>query len=163
MPNLGDDTQGVDSFPNNGDRCIVSKFTATETGTIVSAHAYFDATGTAGSSCKFLFFNHAAGVPTTLIASSAGVAIPAGGGLVNFTLSGSFSAGDYYLGIVCNSFESRTSEDSGLTGQDFQRAEPYSYASPGAWPGTAASSTTVRLNVYITYSVTGVGIFYLRA
>lgn len=152
MPYLGDTTQGVDSFPNAGDRALLSSFVAVDNGSILGWQAYFDATSTAGSSVKFLLFDDNAGAPGNLLAASTGVAVPAGGGLVTGSLSGSIVSGaTYWLGIVCNSFESRLSED--LSTGAYVRREGFSYASPpSTWPGTDASGN-VQMNVALEYEI----------
>jgi len=156
MPFLGDTVQGVDSFPCSGDRALLSQFTAAEDGTVIGWQAYFDPTSTAGSAIKFLLFTDNAGAPGTLVASSAGTAVPAGGGLLSGALSGALVSGAaYWLGIVANSFQSRLSEDIG--GVNYVRREGFSYASPPAtWPGTDASGA-LTFSVAVEYSVGGGG------
>lgn len=157
MAILGDNSVGSDDFPCSGDRALLQKVTATEAGNINSGHAYFDPSSTAGTSCKVCLYTDTGSGPGTQVAVSSAAAVPAGGGLVNFTMSGSFNATSYYLGIVANGFNSRVQDDGGLSGQDMQMANgTFSYASPPAsWPGTDGSYDTIRLNVYLDYTPSG--------
>lgn len=159
MAILGDNSQGSAQFPNSEDRALLQKVTATEAGNINSAHAYFGASSTTGTSAKVCLYTDAGGIPGTQVAVSSAVAVPAGSSLVNFTMSGSFTATTYYLGIVANDFPAYLSEDDGLSGQDLQMANgTFSYASPPAsWPGTDATYTNARINVYLDYTASGGG------
>lgn len=160
MAILGDNTQGADAFPCNSDRALVTKVTAVEAGTITEAWAYFDAGSTAGMSAKVILHQHNGTNPAALVAASSSLAVPAGGGLVGpFTMSGSFAAEVLAIGIVADNFQGQIQEDGGLSGQTTQMANgTYSFASPPAiWPGTDGNYGTVRVNVWIVYTVGGGG------
>ena len=159
MAILGDNTQGAAQFPDSEDRALLQLVTATEAGTINSGHAYFGASSTAGMNAKVCLYTDAGGIPGTQVAVSSAASVPAGSGLVNFTMSGSFTATTYYLGIVADGFYAYLSEDDGLSGQDLQMANgTFSYASPpGSWPGTDATYTNARINVYLDYTAGGGG------
>lgn len=159
MPFVGDTTQGASSNPGNGDRCLVTLFTAAEAGTIVGAQAYFAASSSSGSSAKVVMYTNSSGVPGTLVAASSGTAVPAGGGLVTFTMSGSFSAADYFIGVVYSDFQANVSTDDGLSGMNTDMANgTLSYSSPPAsWPGTDIEYTTSRVNAAVEYTTAGGG------
>lgn len=155
MAILGDNTQGAGASNCSSDRIFITRVTASEGGTINSAGAYYDATTAVGTSSKVVLYNAGASAPTTLVAASSANTIPAGGGLVTFTMSGSFTAGDYYIGIVSNDFNAKLQIDSGLSGMDSELGDVGgAYATPPNLTGwsPAATYTDNRVNVYIDYS-----------
>jgi len=157
---LGDNTQGVDSFPCSGDRALVTALTAVDSGSINSAYAYFDPGSSAGMNAKVILHQHDGTDPTALVAVSSSLAVPSGGGLVGpFTMSGSFSAGLLAVGIVADNYEAQLQEDLYVTGFTTQMANgTYSFASPPAsWPGTDGTYASVQLNVWIDYTPSGGG------
>ena len=158
MPNFGDDTSGPGEFPSSGDRAIVTQFTTSEAGTITGAFCYFGTSGSAGTSAKFIVHNDSSDVPGTLLVASGAVAIPAGGGWIDFgSLSGSLTASTkYHLGVVCNSFNAKIGEDESVTAITTMANGNYSYASPPSWPSPDTDYTTVRVNAYVVYT-TGSG------
>lgn len=158
MAILGDNTAGSEVDPGSADRAWLNRFTATEGGTINSAGAYFASSSTSGASCKVVMYTAAgANTPGTLVAASSGSSVPSGGGLVTFTMSGSFSAADYFIGIVSSDFQADLQIDTSLSGMQSVLANgTLSYASPPAsWPGTDSSSSAERVNVYIDYTAGG--------
>lgn len=161
MPNFGDDTQGSNSFPCNDDRGLVTLFTTTEDGTITDAYAYFDATSTSGMSAKLIIYTDSSGVPGSLVTSSAGAAVPSGGGLVNLgAISGSLTGStNYFVGITTNGFQARISEDDALTGMNSDMANgTLTYTSPpSSWPGTDSDYSNIRFNAYVVYTTGGGG------
>jgi len=169
MAILGDNSQGAGAANCSSDRIFVTRVTATEDGTINSAGAYFSAASTAGTNSKVVLYNAGASAPTTLVAVSSASSVPAGGGLVTFTMSGSFTAGDYYIGIVSDNFTAQLSVDNGLSGMDSELGDVGgAYASPPNLTGwsPAATYTDNRANAYIDYSPAAaleVPIFYIKA
>lgn len=155
MAILGDNSQGAGGTNGNSDRIFVTRFTAAEAGVINSAGAYFAADSTAGTSAKVVLYNAGASAPTTLVAVSSASAVPGGGGLVTFTMSGTFEAGDYYLGVVYSDFQARLSTDTGLSGMDSELGDPSgAYASPPdltGWTPLATYSDN-RANAYVEYT-----------
>lgn len=165
MPFLGDTTQGSESSPGNSGRALVTKFTASENGTITGGQAYFASSSTAGSSAKLLIYQEdtvTAGRPGSLIAASSGTAVPAGGGLITWTgMSGSIVNGtSYYVGIVYSDFQANVSVDGGLSGLDTEMANgTLSYTTPPAtWPNPSSPTyTDLRVNAAIEYTTGGGG------
>lgn len=158
MAIFGDNSQGGSNSGGGTDRAWLVKVAAAEGGTINSAGAYFDASTVAGGSMKVLLYTFAsANTPGTLVAASAGVSVPAGGGLVTDSMSGSFTTGDYFIGIVTGSYEPNVNYDNVGSGMDAVVANgSLSYASPPAsWPGTDASYNYPRFNAYIDYTAAG--------
>ena len=129
-----------------------------DTGTINFAQAYAGASSTAGASWKFVILSDAAGAPGTVLYVSNATAIGAGAGWHNFTFSGSpsLTPGEYWLGVVANSFEAYHGEDATGVSPDVCMANgTFSYASPpGSWPGTDGSYG-VGLDVYVDYTLAG--------
>ncbi len=160
MAILGDNTQGGSTNPGSSNRALLSRVTAVEAGTINAAYAYFGSASTAGANGKVLLYTDTGSGPGTLVAASSSLALPAGGGLVGpFTMSGSFGAGDHFLGIVYDNFQSNISTDNGLSGVSTQMANgTLSFSSPPAsWPGTDITYSDVRVNVYLDYTASGGG------
>lgn len=158
MAILGDNTQGASNSGGGADRAWLCKFTASEAGTINSAGAYFDASSIAGASMKVLIYTFAsANTPGTLVAASSGATVPAGGGLVTAAMSGSFTAGDYFIGIVTSDFQANVNYDNVGSSADAVLANgSLSYSSPPAsWPGTDASYNYPQFNAYVDYTAAG--------
>ncbi len=159
MPTFGDTTAGTDTFPCDGDRAIVGKFTLSEAGDVQSITVFFAAGFSAGTSFKGLIYDDdgAGGLPGTRLAVGAAVAVPGTtGGELTSTLSSpvSLAAGDYWLGAVVDSFTARWNCDTGVGGQ---RQEALTYNSPAASFGTPAAGTANRVSAYATYTTGGVG------
>ena len=152
MAIFGNDTQGTDTFPTSGGRCLVSPHTLTEDAQANFLRIAFDAGTSAGCNAKALLFeDDGAGAPGNLVASTTAVAIPAGGGWVEFPFTETMAPGDYWIGFVTDSFQATVNGVSHTNG--LLRAEGYSYASPGNWPGAAAAASPMWLSAYIDYDV----------
>lgn len=142
---LGRETTGSDTFPMSDDRALLSPFVLSAAMSVVlTGHARFAAGTTAGSSAKFLVMSDNAGAPGTLLAISGGVAVPAGGGLVNFTFTGgpALPVGTYWLGIVAESFQGVFSHQTGAPGGTMVMANgtfPFASTAGYSWPGTSAT------------------------
>lgn len=158
MAIIGDNTQGVDAFPCSDGRCLVSRFTASSGGSMNTGYAYFDSGTTSGTSAKVVILADSSSTPGSVIAVSAGAAIPAGGGLVNCgAISGTIvNATAYWIGVVCDNFSAQFSEDVDSPAVDSVMANgTFDYASPpSSWPGTDASYG-VTFNAYIDYTESG--------
>lgn len=136
--NLGDTSEGTDVFPFTDGRVLVSKFTLGQSITRIRAIlAYRGSTSTVGSNMKGVILSDSAGVPNATLAVSEGVPCIAGAGWQQMTVAGviPLSAGDYWIGIVADSFQGRLGHDTSVG--SMLRAEGYTYSSPPAWPGTA--------------------------
>lgn len=148
MARFGDETAGGDTYPLGEDLALLSLFTLTEDGDITSIEARFDSSSTAGTSFKGLVYSNNAGVPNARLGIGTAATIPAGGGVISSALSVSLSAGDYWLGYVCNSFEAVAQVD--ISG-GLSRMEGATYASPAAtW--TESGTGFSRINVYAEYT-----------
>ena len=161
MPNLGDDTAGADTSPGSPDRCLVTRFSSTEAGTLTRGWARFSSATTAGSSAKVVVYTNVAGAPVTLVGASAGASVPAGGGLVDLgALSGSIVGSvDYFVGVVYSDSQAELQLDGGLSVMDTEMANgTLSYATPPAlWPGTDITYSDNRVNAYGVYTAAGGG------
>lgn len=153
MPRLGDDTYGSSAFPGSSDRCLVTKFTATEAGTITGVGAYITVNyGNDTIKVVVLDDDGGSGEPGTLLYASPDISTTTEG-WYTASLSGSFTAKDYWIGIVasggCN-----YGRDDGLSGMNTRMANgTFSRSSPpSTWPGTDASYDTSRMNVYLEYT-----------
>ena len=158
MPTFGDTTAGSGSFPASTDRALVDRFSLIESATLMYGYIYFDASSTGGN-CKFIIMEDDGGdEPAGVLAVSSGVAVPNGGGWVQFPLSGSLAAGDYWIGGVSDNFTHWFGEDDpGGSAPDVKMANgTFSYATPpSGWPGTDGSYSSVGLNAYVEYSTGG--------
>ena len=148
MATFGNTTAGSDTFPCSNDRCIASKFTLTETGNVTSMTARFDASSTAGTNFKPVIYNDSAGSPGARNTVGSATAVPAGGGAIQATITATLSAGDYWLGYVCDS--STAVAEIELTGTG-QRKESLTYASPADPFGTPDGSLA-EVCIYATYT-----------
>lgn len=162
MPIFGDNTAGGDEFPGATDRALLDRYTLTEDGTATSISIYAGASSTSGANWKGLIYTDSAGAPNTLVAVSQAGAAPAGGGWVtlNFSSPPALTAGNYWIGVVADSFQAYYGEDVTGSAPDVVMANgTLSYASPpSTWPGTDASYG-VGLDVYVTYTVADARIY----
>lgn len=155
MPTFGRTTPYTSSAPNSTDRCWVSKFTLSEAGNVTKLTAFFDydagQSSAAGDNVKAVIYADSSGSPGALLAVSSGVAIPAGDQTIDFTVSVSLTAGDYWLGIVADSTNSRINAQGGSSG-NYARQESLTYASPASTFGTPAATGTNEFGIYATYT-----------
>lgn len=156
MPIFGDNSAGGDTFPCSGDRAVLSKFTAPESGTVTAINVIYDASTTAGTNMKGLIYaaDGAGGIPGTRLGVGSAVAVPAGGGdIQSGGLSVAITNGvDYWVGAVNDSFQSTFQMDASPS--NGSRMEATTYASPAAsW--TQAGTTAGQLNAYATYTAGG--------
>lgn len=145
MATFGDTTAGADTFPTTPDRACLSKFTLTETATVTAINVRFSGSG--ALNFKGLVYDNdgTAGAAGTMLIASSSTAAAVGD--ITATASGSLSAGDYWLGAVC--------DNSGFTfvcdvSGDLTRMEGCTYASPPSW--TESGTSVARMNVYVTYT-----------
>jgi len=115
------------------------------------AYANFSAASTAGSNVKILVFTDSGGEPDALVATTGAIAVPAGGGWVSAPISGALSTGTYWIGMVCDSFQSRFTY-VGPSGRSKMADGTYDYATtPGTWPGTTAPYNII-FSTYVLYT-----------
>jgi len=149
---FGQTSAGTASSPTSADRYWASKYTLTEDGDVTQVTAFFDFdagnSSTAGTG-KAVIYADSSGSPGALMGVSSAVSIPAGDQVVDFPLTVSLTAGDYWLGIVTESFGPRLNE---ATGGSYVRKESLTYASPADPMGTASASGTANFAVYATYT-----------
>jgi hypothetical protein len=155
VPTFGQTTPLSGSSPNSADRCWVSKFTLSENGDVTKLTAFFDYdagnSSAAGDNVKAVIYADSSGSPGALMAASAGVAIGAGDQTVDFPVSVSLTAGDYWLGVVSDGFNSRVNAADGASGS-YARKESLTYASPGDPFGTPDATGTNTFGIYATYT-----------
>lgn len=159
MPVFGDDTRGTGEFPGNSDRCLISRYLCTGSGSIDSMSTWFGPSTSAAVNFKLVMLSDAAGAPgNVLVVSDPGVSSGAGGGgPVTVAASGDVVDGTYYwLGIVADNYPAYYAKDS--SGIDSLMANgTFSYASPPAsWPGTDGTYAG-GMNVYVTFTEGGGG------
>ena len=149
MPIFGDNTPGGDTFPCSDDRALFALFTLPVDGDITQMNVIFDTSSTAGSNAKALIYSDVAGNPSVLLAASAGVAVPGGGGDITFPMTVSLPAGDYWLGCVTDSFQCVFDGDTGSG----VRIESFTYASPQDPVSGTIDGKAFQLDVYATYDI----------
>lgn len=140
---FGREATGSDTFPLSDDRALASPFVlGTSIASLSSIVGLFSAASTAGASGRAFIATDAAGAPGSILAISASVAIPAGGGWVTFPVThGTLAAGTYWLGIVGSEFQASWSHATGTPGATMVMANgTFSFTTPPAtWPGNSAS------------------------
>ena len=151
MPTFGNTTVGGDTFPCSNDRAMLSAFTLSEAGTVSGVSMRFSSATTAGCNFKGLIYADSSGSPGSRLGVGAATAIPAGGGVIESTLSLALSAGTYWLGYVTDSFQAEAEIETTGTSQ---RKEALTYASPADPYGTPSGSST-EICVYATYTASG--------
>lgn len=160
MATFGQSGTGAGSAPNSSDRYWATKFASFPGGDITKMTAAFgfDGGGSGGGdSCKAVIYADSAGAPGALIGVSTGVAVPAGDQVIDFPLTVTgLAAGTYWLGIVCNGFNSRLSEFA-TSGGNSVRKESLTYASPANPMGAASATGNLIYTVYATYTPSGGG------
>lgn len=143
---LPDDTTAL-----SDDRVWAYKVVLTEDA-ILDEFFFYKATGAGGPELKGLVFSDNAGEPDVLVASTDMVSCPAGPQWVEIPITGTLSAGTYWIACVTGGIYTPVGATSTRPGEEIKRAEAYPY--PGwntDWPGTAGTVTPRSLCVYVTY------------
>lgn len=158
---VGDDTAGGDTFPTTNNRAILSDFVMPGAGDGVTGYLRFDVTSLAGANAKFLVYADSGGVPGALLYASAGQAVPAGGGILTYSVSvpGLTASQVVWLGGVTDSSGPVWQVDSsgGLS-----RMEGMNYASPNAtW--TQSGTAGAQVNAWMDYTSGGGGSYSMPA
>ena len=125
--------------------CWVTVFTSGAAGTMVQGTVCFDAGTSAGTQARFVVFSDVAGEPTTLLAVSSAVSVPAGASVTAFTLGGEAVAAStpYWIGIVSDTSGAAMNYTLGA-GYKVRRATAFNFTSPpSTWPGSASSYADV--------------------
>lgn len=149
MPTFGNTGVGTDTFPTTNDRGLFGLFTLPDTADVTEIAVRFDSTSAAGDNAKGLIYNGVAGGALRL--ATAGQAVPGGGALLTWAVSGlTLAPGDYYLGSVVDAFNSVWQCKPGAG----ERVEAVTYASPGATLGTLNATGAVP-DAYVTYTIGG--------
>lgn len=149
MPTFGRTGTGTDTYPTSNDRGYFGLFTLTDIAEVTEIAVRFDATSAAGDNAKGLIYNGIAGGSLRLATS--GQAVPGGGGLLTWAVSGlTLNPGDYYLGSVVDSFNCVWQAEPGAG--NWVASVPY--ASPASTIGTINSAGAVP-DVYVTYDIGG--------
>lgn len=142
------------SSPNSDNRAWLSKFTATVNMSVSAAVAHFgyDSANTndAGDTCKVVIYADSAGAPGALIGVSSAVAVPGGYQQVSFPISCTVPIGDFWMGVVSNSFHSRINYRAGGTAS--VRKESLTYASPADPMGTPDATSDSDYGLYLIYT-----------
>lgn len=149
MPTFGKTGVGTDTYPTTNDRGLFGLFTLPDTADVTEIAVRFDATSTAGDNTKALIYEGVAG--GALQYATAGQAVPGGGGLLTWAVTGlTLPPGDYYLGSVVDAFNSvwQCEPSAG------EWVEAVTYASPAATLGTLNATGAIP-DVYVTYDVPG--------
>ena len=105
MPIFGDNTQGSTTFPCADGRALVTKFTLSEAGDVTTLTVYCATRSGAGTSWKGVILSDSSGPSTVLGVTAASTVDATGWVTLTFSSPVSLAAGDYFLGIVANSFE----------------------------------------------------------
>lgn len=149
MPTFGNTGSGIDTYPTSNDRGLFGLFTLPDTADVTEIAVRFDATSSAGDNAKGLIYEGVAG--GALQYATAGQAVPGGGGLLTWVVSGlTLPPGDYYLGSVVDSFNCVWQAETGAG--NWVASVPY--ASPASTIGTINSAGAVP-DVYVTYDIGG--------
>jgi len=145
------------SSPNQDGWYWATKFTLAEDADVESLTVFFDfdssQVSNSGSSGKAVIYADSSGSPGALKAVSSAAAIPAGDVAVTFACVATLPAGDYWLGIVCNSSESRVNNSN--TGGNYVRKQDLTYASPADPMGTPDATGTATFAVFASYTPAG--------
>jgi hypothetical protein len=156
MATFGRTDTGNNTSPISNDRYWASKFTLSEAADVTSMSANFDSTSSAGTNGKFVIYDDdgASNLPGTRLAVSSAFSIPAGASEQSASCTVTLAAGDYWLGLVCDSFTAvlRTQTATGTS----IRKESLTYATPADPMGTPDDSDVgSEFCIFATYSLTG--------
>jgi hypothetical protein len=120
--------------------------------TLVSLELTTFNTATNPGPAKGLILASSAGEPTTVLYVTAEQTAPAGGSVLTFSLSGSLSAGDYYLGAIVDTFNNNIGQSDPAAYETRMANGTFNFATPpGTWPGTDASYA-VAVAVKVNYT-----------
>lgn len=162
MPIFGDNTPGSDTFPMSDGRAVASVFTLTESANVTSIWAYFEASTTAGANMRGFVASDGGGSPGTILIVGPSTPIPAGGGWVQCVITGTLTAGNYYIGLVTNDGGGHSTAQADTGGAMAMANGSFSFASPpSTWPGTDGNYG-IQLNAYVEYDVPSVGLSYFH-
>lgn len=159
MPVFGDAGGTGTGFPGSGDRCLVTRYLCSSSGTITSIAGWLGTDSTTGANVKLVVLNDGPGGtdPGTFLTSTAGIASPSGGGAISGAASGSLIGGNYYwLGFVADNFQGTYGQNTGVSATTNMANGTFSYSSPPSWPGTDANYS-VGTYVAVTYTAGGGG------
>lgn len=127
-------------FPSNNGRVLVTRWTLPVNATLVSLELTIFNTATNPGPAKGVILAVSAGEPTTVLYVTGSQTAPAGGAVLTFSLSGSLSAGDYYLGGIVDTFNNNVGQGDVGSFETRMANGTFNFTTPpGTWPGTDAS------------------------
>ena len=141
---VGDDTAGASSFPGSSGRAVLSRFLMPADGELTHLYLRFAESSGAGANARLLAYADAAGSPSTVLAASASIPVPGGGGTLDAAVSvpGLVEGQAIWLGGVLDNFPALWRTDSNVGG--LSRMEGFNYASPGAWTQSGTGADQVN-------------------
>jgi len=157
--NLGNDQSDTNTFPGQGDRGLITRFTSSGAGTLSGGYAYWPTGHAGGENFKLVIYNDNSGAVGTVLEASAGTSIPSGGGWISVgSMSASISAStDYHIGIIKQSgYESFAEDYLYGGGYDTVRIED-SYTSPTDNPTEVSSYSDWQVCAYVIVEEGGGG------
>jgi hypothetical protein len=156
MAILGRNTSGGGDFPASADRCLITKYTSIEAGTITGV-GLRGVLNFGADSHKVVVFDDdgGAGEPGTLLYVGPVLAFAAPG-FQTGSLAGSITAKDYWIGSVSlgggyNQGVLDSAGDTRMANGTFSYASP-----PSTWPGTDGSYG-ISVDAYVEYTPGGGG------
>lgn len=163
-PTFGKTAHGASTNTFQADYIEASHYTLSVSGAVVTKiTAYVDNNGASPTAVKGVIYNQSASKPLTLQANSAGVSLAAGAGAaeIDYVLSCTLNAAEYWLGLDNQTANGRFYYDDGAANSSYFFTAAGTYTTPPTtWSDFANPRTRLQTN-YATYTVpTTGGAFY---
>lgn len=159
-PTFGKTAHGASTNTFQADYIEASHYTLSDSGAVVTKiTAYVDNNGAGASAVKGVIYNQSASKPLTLQANSAGVTLAAGAAAaeIDYTLSVTLSAAEYWLGLDNQTANGRFYYDDGAANSSYFFTAAGTYTTPPAtWSDFGNARTRLQTN-YATYTTSGAG------
>jgi hypothetical protein len=168
--NFGYTSVGASNGGSDVNQLWVFNFSLSETAVLSGASAYLSPWGDA--KMKFLIYNSTATLPNNLVATSSEIIVVAGSlAWHNFTITGTLSAGNYWLGVCTNAtgftyyYGAGGGADYGKDGLNYNSPPNPFFSSPwGPDPNRASyyvTYDTVPSTVSVTFTSSSTGVGYI--
>lgn len=153
---LGSQTAGTSQFPGSDGRVVTQSWTLPHNATGVRMWLNFFSSTEVGASAKGIIYSDNAGSPGAVVAATAAIVVPAGGGWVSAVLPVALSAGTYWIAVMTNSHVANHGQVYVGGANTLRRYENANFATPGTLAGVVlGNSYAATLSAYLEYTFFG--------
>lgn len=152
-PTFGKTTAGASRNNLQTNSIEASHYTLSDSGAVVTKiSSYVDSNGNTGRNMKGVIYSDSAAKPLTLQANSAGVATPLTQTLVDYSLSVTLNAAEFWLGVDSDQVNNGMYFDAGAANSAYFFTAAGTYATPPTTWTDFSSSRTRQQSTYATYT-----------